>query len=116
MRKVAFAWSGCNPQAVEEDDEVGGYIVDRFIPAGAFTIVGGVKVGKTSLIQRLRSCIAERRRCEGLETIPVSHLTIFSDDQKATVTGSFVRPSMALVSLKRNASSALATGCIFIRA
>ena len=83
-------------QAVEEDDEVGGYIVDRFIPAGAFTIVGGApKVGKTSLITAacVRALLNEEG-AEGLETIPVSHLTIFSDDQKATVTGSFVRAAI----------------------
>ena len=69
-------------QAVEEDDEVGGYIVDRFIPAGAFTIVGGApKVGKTSLITAacVRALLNEEG-AEGLETIPLSHLTIFSDD------------------------------------
>ena len=82
--------------AVEEEDELGGYVVDRFIPAAAFTIIGGApKVGKTSLITA--ACVRtllNQEGAEGLETQKVSHLTIFSDDQKATVTGSFVRAAI----------------------
>ena len=82
--------------AVEEEDELGGYIIDRLIPAASFTIVGGApKVGKTSLITA--ACVRALLNIEGvagLETQKISHLTIFSDDQKPTVTGSFVRAAI----------------------
>lgn len=82
--------------AVDSAEDYTGYICENLIPRGATTVVGGAsKVGKTSMIVGAATrAAAGLAGVNGLASQSFSHLTIFSDDQKHTDTGRYVKAAI----------------------
>lgn len=96
-----IGWNAVS-EAARSDEKTAGYIIKYIVPKGSCTLCSGApKVGKTSNIISLLTHAFIKGNCGSeLPGSKFSHLTIYSDDQKASKTAVYVRNAVNGIDLE----------------